>query len=368
MRLLHVHSGNLYGGVETMMLTLARERAAAPSIAPEFALAFDSRIAAELRATGVPVHLLGAVRARNPLSVLRARRRLASLLVARPYGAVACHMPWAHALFAPVVRRAGVPDIFWMHTAATGHGWQERCAARTVPDLAICNSHFTAAMAPVLFPATAAAVLYCPVAIPASRRGGAEALALRDRLGAARDAVVIVQVGRMEALKGHAPLLRALATLRDRNWLCWQVGDAQRPQETAYVDGLKRMAAELGIGARVQFLGHRNDVARVLEAADIYCQPNIAPDAFGISYIEALGARLPVVATAIGGALEIVDETCGVLVAPHDVEGLAAALARLIDDADARLTLGAAGPARAATLCDPAAILQRMERLLDALN
>jgi hypothetical protein len=40
MRLLHVHSGNLYGGVETMMLTLARERAGAPAIAPEFAVAF----------------------------------------------------------------------------------------------------------------------------------------------------------------------------------------------------------------------------------------------------------------------------------------------------------------------------------------
>ncbi len=368
MRLLHVHSGNLYGGVETMMLTLARERTGAPSIAPEFALAFDGRLASELRATGVPVHLLGAVRARNPLSVLRVRRRLARVLAAGQYGAVACHMPWAHAIFAPVVRRAGLPSIFWMHGDAIGRHWVERWAARTVPDLAICNSRFTAAMAPVLFPDAPSAVLYCPVAIPASRQSAADRLAMRDETGTARDTVVIVQVCRMEALKGHALLLRALASQRDRNWLCWQVGDAQRPNEVAYLDGLKSLAAELGIGERVKFLGHRSDVARVLEASDIYCQPNTAPDAFGISYIEALGARLPVVATALGGALEIVDETCGVLVPPNDVDALAAALARLIDDAGARRRLGAAGPARAAALCDPAAILRQMETLLGVFN
>src|SRR5580704_8520560 len=115
MRLLHVHSGNLYGGVETMMVTLARERARAPSIEPEFALAFDQRLASELRATGVPVHRLGAVRVRNLRSVFRARQHLAALLAARHYDAVACHMPWAQAIFAPLARRAGVPNIFWMH-------------------------------------------------------------------------------------------------------------------------------------------------------------------------------------------------------------------------------------------------------------
>jgi glycosyltransferase involved in cell wall biosynthesis len=368
MRLLHVHSGNLYGGVETMMLTLARERAGAPAIAPEFALAFEGRIAIELRAAGVPVHPLGEVRARNPLSVRRARRRLASLLAAGHYGAVACHMPWAQAIFAPVVRRTGVPNVFWMHADATGGDWVERWAARTMPDLAICSSRFVATMLPALFPDTTPEVLYCPVAIPASRQCAAERLAVRDEFGTARDEVVIVQVGRMEAYKGHALLMHALARLRNRDWVCWQIGDAQRHRERIYMNGLIRLADELGVGNRVKFLGHRADVARVLAAADIYCQPNRDPEPFGISFIEALGARLPVLATALGGALEIVDESCGVLVAPNDPGALAAALLRLIDDAEARRALGAAGPSRAAALCDPPAILRRMEMLLSGLN
>ena len=351
-----------------MMLTLARQRDCAPSIAPEFALAFDGRIASELRETAVPVHLLGEVRARNPLSVFRARRRLASLLAAERYGAVACHMPWAQAIFGSVVSKARVREIFWMHSPAHRRHWVERWAARTSPDLAICNSRFTAATLPVLFPHTPAEVLYCPVAIPAARRCARERIAVRDEFGAAPDTIVIVQVGRMEALKGHSVLIRTLATLRDRAWVCWQIGDAQRPAEHAYLDRLKRLAEELGLADRIKFFGHRSGVARILEAADIYCQPNIAPDAFGLSFIEALGARLPVVTSALGGALEIVDDTCGVLVPPNDVDALAAALARLIDDAALRRRLGAAGPSRAAALCDPPAILRRMETILRRLE
>ncbi len=379
MRVLHVHSGNLYGGVESMMLTLARESARAANPVPalkstggnashthEFALAFDARIAADLRASGATVHSLGAVRARRPLSVLRARRRLADLLAAERYRAVICHMPWAYALFAPAVRRASIPLVFWMHAAPHGH-WTERFAGRKPPDLAICNSLFTGSKLPQIFPQRAAEIVYCPVDVSAPRLSTAERLALRGEFATPPDAIVIVQAGRMESLKGHTTLLRALARLRDRNWICWQVGAAQRPHEQAYSDGLMRLAHELGIADRVKFLGHRSDVAHVLDAADIYCQPNLEPDAFGISFVEALGAHLPVVTTALGGALEIVDQSCGVLVKPDDPAALADALARLIDDTEERRRLGAAGPARARELCDPAAALRRLDDLIERL-
>ena len=368
MRLLHVHSGNLYGGVETMMLTLARESAGASAMTHEFALAFDAQIADELRASAVPVHRLGEVRARNPISVIRARWRLAKLLRGERYRAVICHMPWAHAIFGGVVRRARAPLVFWMHGASRGRHWTEWWARLTPPGLAICNSRFTASMLPNIFPRTSAHVLYCPLAVPVSHPTTAQNLALRDELGTARDAVVVVQVGRMESLKGHASLLHALARLRDRNWVCWQVGGAQRPQEQTYVDGLRSLAAELDLGDRVKFLGRRSDVARILEAADIYCQPNSEPDAFGLSFIEALGAQLPIVTTALGGALEIVDESCGILVAPNDAVALAAALARLIDDADMRHRLGGSGPSRAKTLCDPVARIQQLAVAIEGLQ
>jgi glycosyltransferase involved in cell wall biosynthesis len=74
------------------------------------------------------------------------------------------------------------------------------------------------------------------------------------------------------------------------------------------------------------------------------------------------------VTTALGGALEIVDARCGVLVKPNDAAALADALALLIDDDDDRHRLGAAGPARARELCDPDVALRRLDKLLERLH
>ena len=76
MRVLHIVSGRLYGGVETALVTMARCRLLCPEIEPEFAVCFDGRLRDELTAAGAPVHMLGEVRVRHPLSILRARRRL----------------------------------------------------------------------------------------------------------------------------------------------------------------------------------------------------------------------------------------------------------------------------------------------------
>jgi glycosyltransferase involved in cell wall biosynthesis len=99
-------------------------------------------------------------------------------------------------------------------------------------------------------------------------------------------------------------------------------------------------------------------------ASDIHCQPNIGPEPFGITFIEALYAGLPVVSTQIGGAVEIITHSCGVLVPPDDPVALAEALAGLIKDPDVRSQLGAAGPERARQLCEPVKILGQLQDVL----
>ena len=59
-----------------------------------------------------------------------------------------------------------------------------------------------------------------------------------------------------------------------------------------------------------------------MHAADIHCQPNTAPEPFGLVFVEALYAGLPVVTTALGGALEILTDACGVLVPAGDAPAL----------------------------------------------
>src|SRR5688572_17207179 len=317
------------------------------------ALTSDGRIAADLRNAGVPVAILGEARISRPLMVRRARRALASLLQSQPPDVIVCHQAWPLALFGPVGQRKSIALVLWMHMAAGRH-WLDRLAWRVHPDTVVCNSRFTASTLPKSN--AHVEVVYAPVDV---------AVARASHTASPSGHAVIIQVSRMEPLKGHAVLLKALGHLRDRaGWTCRLAGGAQRPHEAQYMESLRARASALGIGDRVEFLGDCCDVPSLLADADIYCQPNIAPDAFGLSLIEAMAAGLPVVTSALGGAKEIVDQTCGALVAPGDPATLAFALSALLENRSRRERLGANGPARARALCDPAAQMPRIAEIL----
>ena len=369
MRVLYVHSGNLYGGVETLLVTLARHRDLCPPMEPHYALCFQGRLSEELAAADAPVHLLGNVRISRPWTVRQARRGLGDLLRREQFDVVVCHSAWSQAIFGPVVRSARLPLVFWSHDAINGRHWLERWARRTAPDLALCNSQFTAGRMANMYPRTRTELVYCPVAPPESSYSNTDRAQVRAELNTPEDATVVIQASRMEVWKGHALHLEALGMLRDLpGWVCWQVGGAQRPHEGQYVEKLKNAAARLGILDRVHFLGERSDVPRLLAAADVYCQPNTGPEPFGIIFIEALFARLPVVTTSIGSAKEIINGSGGLLVPPDDAYRLAGSLRKLILDSTFRAHLGAAGPARARTLCDPATQMGRLSELLERVT
>ena len=365
MRVLHVYSGNLFGGIEAMLLAIARRPEACADLASEFALCFDGRLRRELEATGARVHQLGEVRVSRPQTVHRARRALAAQLASGRFDRVICHASWSHAIFGSVVRRAGVPLVVWAHDVLEGRHWTERWARRTPPDLAICNSRFTSASVEAVHSGVPLAVVSPPVETTPIQSSSAERGAVRTELDTPHDAVVIVQASRMESWKGQAVLLEALGQLRDRrDWVCWQVGGAQRPREAAYVESLRDRARDLGIADRIRFAGQRSDVPRLLAAADLFCQPNISPEPFGIAFVEALAAGLPVVTSALGGALEIVDDTCGVLVPAADPGALRAALLPLVGDASLRARLGENARVRARAVSDPAAQMRRLHAAL----
>src|SRR6185503_20861374 len=112
MRVVHVHSGNLYGGVETLMMTLSRHRDLCPGMKLDFALCFEGRLSEELKSAGVSVYSLGNVRIRRPDTVWRARRALGDLLKRERFDAVICHSAWTLAIFGPILRAIELPLIF----------------------------------------------------------------------------------------------------------------------------------------------------------------------------------------------------------------------------------------------------------------
>jgi glycosyltransferase involved in cell wall biosynthesis len=104
-----------------------------------------------------------------------------------------------------------------------------------------------------------------------------------------------------------------------------------------------------------------------MQAADVHCQPNSGPEPFGLAFVEALYASLPVITTDMGGAAEIVTRDCGVLVPPGDPAALRAALQTLVGNAGLRRALGVAGPARAAALCDPTKQLAQLFAVVEGV-
>lgn len=363
-RVLHIGSGNLYGGVETFVVTLARYRQSCPALEQQFAVCFDGRFKRELVAGGATVHDLGAVRVRQPLSILKARKRLFTLIAENRIDVVICHMAWAHSIFGPTVHAARKLLVFWLHMATNGRHWLERWAKMTQPHVVMAPSCFVADTAASMFPRLGANVVHYAVAAPDDSLR-LERSKVREEFRTPLDAIVTVQACRLEEWKGQRIHLQALAHLRDlEGWNCWIIGGAQRPHEVRLLELLKSEALSLGIADRVRFVGQRSDVPRILAAADIYCQPNTGLEGLPVVFTEAFDAQLPIVTSDIGGFREMVDETCGIRVPAGDASAVADALRRLIIGHAERTRLGAAGKVRARAMCDPVRQIQKIQTQL----
>jgi len=162
----------------------------------------------------------------------------------------------------------------------------------------------------------------------------------RVALDIPRDAPVIVVAARLAREKGHKFLLEAVASLRTEFPDVFVLLAGEGNQESS----LKALTRELGLSDNVRFLGFREDVPRVLAAADVSVLPSIDCDASSASIKEAMAMQLPVVATRIGGAAEIIDdEADGLIVLPGDASALAGAIRRLLRDPALRSRMGLAG-------------------------
>jgi sugar transferase (PEP-CTERM/EpsH1 system associated) len=175
-----------------------------------------------------------------------------------------------------------------------------------------------------------------------TRFGSVEPARARAALGLPANAPVVVTVGRLVPVKAHRILLDAVALLRRRHpdVVLVMAGDGPlRPT-------LARQVEASALGDTVRFLGEREDVETVLAAGDVFV---LSSESEGLSntILEAMASRLPVVATDVGGADELVrhGET-GWLVAPSSATALADALDAVLGDAAARQAMGAAGRRR----------------------
>ncbi len=168
--------------------------------------------------------------------------------------------------------------------------------------------------------------------------------AVRRELGLAPDEIVVVTAANFRPQKDYPSLLQAARILADREVPVRVVAVGQGPQEQE----IRALRAALGLEDRVILTGFREDAVRVMGAADVFTLAS-RWEGLPVALMEALALGLPVVATAVGGVAEQMhDGVDALLVAPGDPVALAAALERVVLDAELRARLAAAASARAA--------------------
>lgn len=157
------------------------------------------------------------------------------------------------------------------------------------------------------------------------------------------DSVVLLAVGMMRTrakLDSYRHLAAALARLADRKWVLAIAGDGEARSEVE--------AAFAGFASgRVRYLGALSPerLEAAYAAADVLVWPGLG-EAYGMTYLEAQAAGLPVVATRAGGVANVVaDGVSGLLVGSGDPADYAAGIARLLDDPDLRRALGSSARA-----------------------
>jgi glycosyltransferase involved in cell wall biosynthesis len=163
---------------------------------------------------------------------------------------------------------------------------------------------------------------------------------LRSELGFGPATPLVGTIGRLVPDKGQDDLLRAareiLKERADARFVLVGTGASEGP--------LRSLAASLGIAEAVRFLGFRDDVPEITAALTVSVLPSVDCDASSAVLKEALACGVPVVATAIGGATEIVrDGETGLVVPPRDPGLLAEAILALLRDPERASEMGRLG-------------------------
>lgn len=376
-RIAFVDHAPFVGGAETVLLDLIahldRSR-----FDPIVFLPAGSPLVRHLDARGVPWRDLPMPRlnVKSPGALLRWRRTSNDLArLAREYGADLVHANTVRAHLASAFVRD--TPVVWMLHDDTFPRWLFN-GLHQRPARLIANSHATARVYR-LEDDPRASVVHNGVDTQA---GPGNRYRFRRRIGVAPDKLLVAHVGRLVRWKGQHIFIRAAARV---------VGKHPQAHFTlvgAYTEGdespgvpstllragpsalrlrsgqallraglgggatyhaeLQRLAQSSGLGSRLTFAGHQDNIADVYAGIDLLVHASTRPEPFGRVLIEAMAAGVPVIASAQGGPVEIVEDgVTGLLVTPGSSDVLADAMSKILADAPRRTAMGIAARRRA---------------------
>lgn len=329
------------GGAEMVLLRLAEAlRSRGHEVVPVGPATGCGWLAEQFRARGfAPERFL----LRRPID-WRCVRGMRAMLERRRVDVIHSHEFTMAVYGAAVGKWLGRPHVATMHGNQTmTTQWRRRVALRTAfrwSDAVVTVSRDTKRFLDAQLRLRDDALQVVPNGVPTAN---GDAARIRGELRIAPDELLVVATGSLVERKGHALLIRALAS-QPAGGAPWRLAIAGKGVERNRLEELTR---ELAVADRVHLLGHRDDVGDLLAAADIFAMPSLW-EGLPLALLEAMSAGKPIVASATSGIPEaITPEIEGLLTRPGDLDGLTNAIHRLRVDPALRQRLAEYAAARA---------------------
>ena len=352
-RIAHLIESDGPGGAERVVAQLAAALQAAGAENVVFLPADgEGWLGRELEGSGVA---LEHFRLERPLSPAFAKR-LASVFARRRIDVAHSHEFSMAVYGAWAASHARIPHLITMHG---GRYYAGRVRRRIALRAAIGASRKTVAVSEHMADQMSrdlwlrrSRIATVPNGVP---RAGRAPGTLRGELGLRDDERLVVAIGNLYPVKGHAYLIDALALVSRRH-----------PHVHVAIGGrgdlaadLARRAASLGLADRVHLLGLRADVGAVLGSADLFVLPSLS-EGLPLALLEAMFAACPIVATNVGEVgVALSHGEAGLLVPPGNAAALAAALDELLDHPERARTLAEYAERRAIAEYDLGRMVER---------
>lgn len=189
---------------------------------------------------------------------------------------------------------------------------------------------------------------------------------IRQELGLSKNDILVGMIGRVHPWKGQTYFLNIAKQLAETqpNVKFVMVGDVYPGNEYLY-DEIEKTKCDLGIKNQIIDLGYRKDVPEILSALDIFILPSIAPDPLPTVILEAMAAGKPVIATAHGGSVEMVqDNVSGFLIPWNDSLKASKIILPLIENKPLREAMGLKGRQRVQSLFSREAYFENMGKII----
>jgi glycosyltransferase involved in cell wall biosynthesis len=155
---------------------------------------------------------------------------------------------------------------------------------------------------------------------------------IRKKYNIAKDAIVLISVGSLKPIKGHKYLIKAFRklVLKNSNIYLWLLGDGRKIEE------YKHYVYEKKIQEKIHFFGFTENVEDYLQEADIFILPSLS-EGTSIALLEAMASGLAIVATKVGGNIEVLDNgNAGILINPSNEMEIFSAIEKYIHNQELR--------------------------------